>query len=234
MKVLIIIPTLNEEKNIHILINKIIKLNLKITILVIDDNSKDLTREKIVQLNKKFNFVKYIFRKRRLGIGSAHKYGLKWSIKRNFDVSITIDADLTHDPKLIKKMLKIINLKKYSIISTSRFILKNSLKQWPLIRIILTKIRFYIVKVLLNTNLDSSGGYRCYYLKNIKKNDLFKARNNYYFFLIESLYYLEKKGYRIKELPIILPYRLYGSSKMKLKDIFLSLYHLIRLRINQL
>ena len=143
-----------------------------------------------------------------------------------------MDADLTHNPIMIKNMLKIISSKKYSIINTSRFIKKNSLEGWPLSRKLLTYIRFYLVKILLSTKFDSSGGFRCYNLKKIKSK-LLLAKNNSYFFLIESLFYYEQLKYKIQEIPIVLPYRLYGSSKMRLKDIFDSFLNLIKLKLNK-
>lgn len=234
MKCLVIIPTLNENKNISILINKILSLSLKLTVLIIDDNSIDGTRDKILFLNKKYKSIKYIFRPRRLGLGSAHKQGFKYALKKKFDLCITIDADLTHDPINIKKMLKIVSTNKFSIINTSRFMENNSLKDWPLLRIVITKIRYYLVSFLLGTKMDSSGGFRCYNLKKINKNDLFLSKNNSYFFLIESLFYFEKKKYLIKEIPIILPYRLYGSSKMKITDIFFSLLDLLDLKLKKI
>ena len=229
MKLLIIIPTLNEEKNIGLLLNKIIKLKIKLTVLIIDDNSEDLTRKIITSFHKKFKFIKYIYRSQRLGIGSAHKEGFKWAIQNKFDFCITMDADLTHDPIMIKNMLKIISFRKYSIINTSRFIKKNSLKGWPLSRKLLTYLRFYLVKIFLGTKFDSSCVFRCYNLKKIKLK-LIIASNNSYFFLIESLFYLEKLGFKITEIPITLPYRLYGSSKMRVRDMIESLLNLIKLR----
>ena len=232
MKKLIIIPTFNEGENISKLLDKIIKLKLSFEILIIDDNSIDKTREKIFFYSNKYKFIKYVLRKRKLGIGSAHKYGIKWALKNKFDLCITIDADLTHNPIYIKKMFSVLDLNNVAIINTSRFLQKDSLKSWPLIRILITKLRFLMVNLLLNTKLDSSGGFRLYNLRKIKKNHFFLSKNNSYFFLIESLYFFEKFNYIIKEIPVVLPFRLYGSSKMRIRDIFDSLLNLIKLKFN--
>jgi len=232
LKIVAIIPTLNEVNNIEKLFNKLNKLKIEIVILFIDDNSTDGTKEVIIKLNRKYKNIKYIFRPKRLGIGSAHKCGFKWAKKNHFKFCVTLDADMTHDPLLIKKMSSLLIKKEFEIISTSRFKLKNSLKSWPMIRVFITKLRYYLVCFLLNTNYDSSGGFRLYDLRKIKFKHLLMSRNNSYFFLIESLFFLEKLNYKIFEIPIILPYRLYGSSKMKLTDIFSSLLNLIKLRIS--
>ena len=230
MKIVAIVPTLNEKNNIENLVFKLNKLKIKITILFIDDNSTDGTKEQITKLSKKYKNLKYIFRPKRLGIGSAHKCGFKWAKRNKFNICVTLDADMTHNPKLINKMLNLSKNKNYEIVSTTRFKLKSSLKSWPFFRIIITKLRFYLVKSLLKTNFDSSGGFRLYNLKKIKIQDLFISKNNSYFYLIESMFFLEKLNYKIFEIPIMLPYRIYGSSKMRLKDIISSLTNLIKLK----
>ena len=87
-----------------------------------------------------------------------------------------MDADRTHNPFEIKKMLNILKQNKADLIITSRFIKKKSLSDWPYIRKVITKIRYYLVKYTLRTNLDSSGGFRCYNLKKIKKTHYFSKK----------------------------------------------------------
>ena len=228
MRILIIIPTLNEEKNIEFIIKKIIFLYKDIKILVVDDNSKDETINILKKLNKKQ--VSYVVRKKKLGLGSAHKYGILHSYKKSFDYCITMDADRTHDPSRIKLMINYLNKNKYDIVNTSRFILKSSLKDWQLYRKLLTIFRFILVKLILKTNFDSSGGFRAYNLKKINKNFLKFSNNNNYFFLIESLFHLEKLGYKIIDIPIKLKFRAAGQSKMKISHIIESFLSLIKLR----
>ena len=95
---------MNENENIVFLFNIIVK-RFKLPILFIDDNSDDGTRDIILELAKKNKLVNYIFRKQKYGIGSAHKEGLNWALKK-FKICITMDADRTHDPLEIKKILK--------------------------------------------------------------------------------------------------------------------------------
>ena len=230
MKNIIIIPTLNENDNIIYLFNLIIK-KFKIPILFIDDNSKDGTQEKILNLSKKSKLIKYIFRKERYGIGSAHKEGIRWAYKNKFKLCFTMDADRTHNPYEIKKMLKVLKKNNADVVITSRFIKKSSLEDWPVLRKIITKIRYYLVKIILDTSLDSSGGYRCYNIGKIKKRDIFLAENNGYFFLVESLFYLEKLNYKIIEIHSNLKYRSSGQSKMRASDIFSALINLFKLSI---
>ncbi len=223
---LIIIPTLNEKKNIKKLFFQIRKLKLKSDILFIDDNSTDGTREEIINFNKKFNNVKYIFRSKKLGIGSAHKDGLIYGYKKRYKKIITMDADGTHDPKYIKKIINLSD--QFDLINTNRFINPRSIRDWPLFRKTLTTIRFYLINILLNFNYDSSNAFRCYNVKKIKINDILLAKNNSYAFFWESIFHLNKKKYSIKEISVNLPNRKLGSSKMKLQDIIYSLLYLFK------
>ena len=229
-KKLVIIPTLNENENIIYLFNIIIK-RFKIPILFIDDNSTDGTRDLILDLAKKNKLVNYIFRKQKYGIGSAHKEGLNWAFQRKFKVCITMDADRTHDPKEIKKLLRIFVQKKADLITTTRFMKKNSLNDWPFLRRSLTNLRFYLVKLVLNTKFDSSGSFRCYNLEKIKKSHIQLASNDGYFFFIESLFYLEKLNFKIFEISANYKYRFAGKSKMRISDIISAFVNLFKLSI---
>ena len=142
-----------------------------------------------------------------------------------------MDADRTHNPLEISKMLKSLKKNNADIIITSRFIKKSSLEDWPVFRKIITKIRYYLVKIVLNTRLDSSGGFRCYNISKIKMKDILLANNNGYFFLIESLFYLEKLNYKIIEIHSNLKYRSSGQSKMRPIDIFSALINLFKLSL---
>ena len=226
MKKIIIVPTYNERKNISKLIIKIYKLyKSNFDILIVDDNSPDKTLDEVIKLKKKYKFVKYIKRSKKLGIGSAHKIAILSSYKKKYDLIITMDSDGTHDPIYIKKMIK--NMKKYDLIITNRFKKKDSLSEWPIHRKFLTKLRFYLISFLLNIPLDTSGAYRCYNTKKIKIKDILSAKDNGYSFFWESGYLLFKKKYKIYEIPIKLPYRTVGSSKMKIRDIISALYYLL-------
>ena len=231
MKILIIIPTLNEEKNISKIAFSILSLNkLFLSILFVDDNSSDRSQEEIIKLKNKYKNIFYIFRKKK-GIGSAHKDGIKWAFKKEYQFCVTIDADGTHNPFMINKMLNVILKKKknYDIINTNRFLRKNSLSDWPIIRRYITIIRYTLVKIFLKTKLDSSGGFRLYNLKNISFKHFFYSRDKNYFYLIESMFYFEKLGYKILELPIKLKFRNFGNSKMRISHILDSLINLVKL-----
>jgi dolichol-phosphate mannosyltransferase len=215
-KFLIVIPTLNECDNIIRIYKKIKKTNNRANLLFIDDNSSDGSQSIIINLCKKDKKIDYIFRHKKLGIGSAHKLGIKFARNKNYRFICTMDCDGTHDPVYIRSMFKLI--RSSEIVITNRFIIKNALFGWDLKRIVITKLRYYLIMLLLNSKLDGSGGFRLYDLKKIKLNDIFKARDNNYSFFWESTFLLEKK-YNIAEIPIRLHARIIGSSKMQFTDV---------------
>ena len=230
MKVAIIIPTFNERGNIIPLYKKIKKIKKNYKILFIDDSSKDGTINEIRSIIKIDKSVILKVRKIKDGIGSAHKFALNYCYKRKYDIAITLDADGTHNPKLIPKMINLAN--NYDLIITNRFKYKSALKNWHWARKFLTLVRFYLVNILLNINYDNSGGFRCYNLKIIKRSDILISKNQSYSFFWESTYILAQK-YKIKEIPIILPYRKIGVSKMKVTDVISALTYLIYFSIKR-
>lgn len=219
-KKLIFIPTYNEVNNIDNLLGKIRKLYPEIDILIVDDNSSDGTVEFLKNLSDKK--IKYKIREKKYGIGSAHKDGINYAYKNGYNILITMDADGTHEPENIKIFLNLIE--KYDIINTNRFLKKDSLNDWPLSRKIFTYTRFYLNKMLLNVSLDSSGAFRCYNLDNINKYHFNLVKGLSYSFFWESLFVFKEKNYKIFEIPISLPYRKNGSSKITIKDIVGSFF----------
>ncbi len=228
-KLLIIVPVLNEVNNIEPLLKRIFRyVNKNKDILFINDNSTDGTHQKIIEEKKRYKRIFLLNRIKKSGIGSAHKDALKWGFKRKYKYIITMDCDGTHDPKYINKFLNLLKQNKYQIISTNRFINTNSLDDWSLWRKKLTTLRHNLIKFLLNIDYDSSGAFRAYNVKMIELKDIYLAKNDSYSFFWESMYILSKK-YKIKEIPITLPGRLSGSSKMRITDIFLALFYLTKI-----
>ena len=223
--IIIIVPVLNEKRNIEILFEKLNTTNIGFDLLFIDDNSSDGSREIIENLVKNNQNINYIFRPKKMGVGSAHKDGFIWAYKKNYKTIITMDADGTHDPKYIKFLIE--ELENCDIVITSRFLKKNSLENWPLHRIFLTRARHVLISLLLSISYDASGAFRCINCERITLSDLILAKNNDYAYFWESIFILHKKKYHITEIPIHLIYRIVGSSKMTVKDVFISVVYLM-------
>ena len=223
--VIIIVPTLNEKKNVEILFNQLVATNIVFDLLFIDDNSEDGTQEVIKDLAKKKQNINYIFRPKKMGVGSAHKDGFIWAYKKHYKTIITMDADGTHDSEYLKPLIE--GLENYDIVITNRFLEKNLLKNWPLFRIFLTRARHFLISLFLSMSYDASGAFRCINCQKVALSDLILAKNDSYAYFWESIFILHKKKYRIKQIPICLPYRIIGSSKMTVKDVFVSISYLM-------
>jgi len=224
---LIIIPTYNEKRNVSLIIEKINKrVNFKCDILFVDDNSTDGTIE--VLKNIKSKNISFIIRKKKLGIGSAHKFGIRKAYRLKYKYIITMDCDSTHDPKYINKMVK--NIENKEIVITNRFAKNDSLKEWDFHRKLITILRHLFVTFIFKTNLDSSGAFRFYNTKKVKLKNILLAKSNGYSFFTESTVILNKL-YKIEQIPILLPKRFSGNSKMKLSDVFFGFFYIIFLYI---
>jgi dolichol-phosphate mannosyltransferase len=224
-KYLIIIPTYNEKRNVSLIIEKINKrVKFKCDVLIVDDNSTDGTIE--VLKNIKSKNVSYIIREKKLGIGSAHKFGIRKAYQLKYKYIITMDCDGTHDPKYIKKMVKDIQNKE--IVITNRFTKNDSLKQWDIHRKLITTLRHLFVTFIFKTNLDSSGAFRFYNTDKVKLKKILLAKSDGYTFFTESTVILNK-FYKIDQIPILLPKRYSGYSKMKLTDVVFGFFYIILL-----
>jgi dolichol-phosphate mannosyltransferase len=222
---LIIIPTYNEIINSKLIYNKIRLQSADVDILFIDDSSPDNTSESILELIKTDQKLFLITRAKKLGVGSAHKEGFKWAISKNYKIITTIDADLSHDPSLIKEMHE--KIQEYDIIITSRFLKSDSIEEWSIIRQVITRFRHLVVKTLLGMPIDSSGGFRTYNLRKINSEDLFLAKDNGYSFFWESMYFFYKKNYKILEIPMKQPQRIHGRSKIGFYDVYRAVTYLL-------
>ena len=142
-----------------------------------------------------------------------------------------MDCDGTHDPKYINKMLKLVNTE--DLIITNRFGVKNSLSEWNILRKIITSFRYFLVAFLFNTKLDSSGAYRLYNCKRIRLKDILLAKNDGYIFFTESTIIINKI-YNVSQIPVLLPKRYAGSSKMTFTNIIFGFFNIfyIYLRIH--
>ena len=136
MKTLIISPTYNERKNIKQLVNMVIGENPELHLLIVDDNSPDGTGEKVKKLQTEYKNLFLETRPKKSGLGTAYIFGFKWALEKKYDNIIQMDADLSHNPKDLPRMVN--NLQKYDLVIGSRYINGISVVNWPLRRLMLS------------------------------------------------------------------------------------------------
>jgi len=227
-KLLIVIPTYNEKENIENLIRLLLEIESKPDILVVDDNSPDGTGEILDKLALKHKeSISVIHRTEKLGIGSAHVKGFKYAIKQDYQYILTMDADFSHHPKYIQKMID--KSKDFPLVIGSRYIEEGGTKNWGLLRQINSRAANLLAKKMLHIKCnDCTGGFRLYKKEVLMSIDLDKIYSNGYSFLIEILYKCQLNGFQISEIPIIFEDRRAGSSKISKNEIFKAIKTLLR------
>ena len=227
MRTLIFIPTYNEAGNVAALYQEIKRLGLGNDFLLLDDNSPDGTGEIIDRLADADPTVHTIHRSGKLGIGSAHAEGIRWAYKHGYQVLVTMDCDFTHTPASIPDLLK--HVHGHHLVIGSRFLEKDSLPGWNLFRRSLTYGGHFMTGLLLGMHLDATGAFRVYRLDAIPQGVFELISSTGYSFFFESLYILWLSGALVKEVPVTLPARIQGNSKMRMQDAWKSFSLLLKL-----
>ena len=212
-KILVIIPTYNEAQNIEKLISKITALELDLNFLIIDDSSPDGTADIVKNLINNNSDISLIIQSSKSGLGTAYKRGFKWAIEQGYDKIIQIDADLSHNPKSIPKLIEA--SMEYDLVIGSRYIKGINVINWPMSRLLLSYFANKYVKLLTRLRInDSTSGYKCIKTQVLKEIDLDKVQSQGYSFQIEINFLAFYKGFRLKEIPIVFHDRTVGESKM--------------------
>lgn len=234
--VLIIIPTYNEIENIENIIISTFQLYSDISILIVDDNSPDLTYKKVQELELKFS--KQLFLLKRLkkeGLGTAYVEGFKWALKKKFNYVFEMDADLSHNPKDIKRILEPMLINDYDMSIGSRYIKGINVVNWPLSRIILSYTASIYVRIITKMKIqDSTSGYVCYKKTVLESINLDTIKFSGYAFQIEMKYKAYLKNFKIIEVPIVFTDRKYGLSKLNGSIISEAIFGVLSMRIKNI
>lgn len=186
----------------------------------------------IKQLKKRFRNINLIERSKKNGLDSAHKLLYNYALRKNYHYLITMDADLSHNPKTIPKFLKMI--KKYDCVVGSRYVKggRNKLKGF---RLFLSKYGNLFIQFILRIRLNEfTTSYRCFDLLKLKKFNLNKVNAKGYSFFMYTIYLLDKQGYSIKEIPITFHERNFGKSKIPKIELLRTLFNIFLIKFNSL
>jgi dolichol-phosphate mannosyltransferase len=230
MSVLVIIPTYNEAENIAAIMQQVLSQDSRIQVLIVDDNSPDGTAD-IVETERKTNSrIHLLKRERKLGLGSAYVFGFKYALADNYEYIFEMDADFSHDPRMIKEMLS--EIENYDLIIGSRYIQGINVVNWPLIRLIISFFAAKYVRIITRMPInDPTSGFKCFRRKVLESIDLDSIISDGYSFQIEMHYRTWIKKYKIKEIPIVFTDRVSGQSKMSKKIIREAFFVVWKLRL---
>ena len=230
----IIIPTYNERKNMERLIPAIFNLYPDINVLVADDNSPDGTLEEIKILTEIYQNLSYYSRPRKLGLAGAYLDSFRKLLKENNKLGniITMDADFSHAPEVIKEMLA--QISGYDLILGSRYIKGGGVKNWSLARRMLSRTGNMYARAITGMPIyDLTTGFQCFKAELLKKYDFSKIQSTGYAFLIEMKVAAYKLGGKIKEIPITFNDRTEGKSKLSNRIIYEGLIAPWKIRFSE-
>ncbi len=213
VRALIIFPTYNEKDNIEKIVHAVLPLDPRIHVLIVDDSSPDGTGEIADRLSNELEKVNVLHRKKKEGLGRAYIAGFKWAIERGYDYIFEMDADFSHGPEYLKDFLR--EIQDYDLVLGSRYISGVNVINWPMTRLLLSYYANVYTRIVTGLPLrDATGGFKCFRREVLEAIDLDAVTSSGYVFQIEMSMRAWKKGFRIKEIPIIFVDRVAGSSKM--------------------
>ena len=225
--ILIAIPTYNERDNVPVLLRGFAEVPGQFHFLFVDDSSPDGTADLVLSIGKARTDVFLLRRPRKLGIGSAHRDGLHWAYAHGYDTAATMDADLTHRPA---DLLRLVEEREHAdVVVGSRYRRRGSLPGWSPFRRLLSHTGHALTRAVLGMPYDATGALRVYNLRRIPREVFTDVGADGYAFLYESLFRLHQRGYRIREVAIELPARTEGRSKMSLIEAMKSAGRLMAL-----
>jgi len=230
MNTLVISPTYNERKNVQSLIELILGKNSNFHLLIVDDNSPDGTADKVKELQADYPNLHLEERPGKAGLGTAYIFGFKWALEHEYDRIVQMDADLSHDPNDVPRLVKLLD--DYDLIVGSRYIEGVSVVNWPIRRLILSYGANFYSRIITGMPIkDSTGGFKAWRRKVLTEIDLNAVRSQGYSFQIEMNFRTWCKGFKIKEVPIIFIDRTIGESKMSKNIVYEAIFMVWRLRI---
>lgn len=231
---LVIIPTFNEIENIEDILTTVFNLEEPLHVLVIDDGSPDGTADVVKKLMKVHEGKLFLEeRQGKLGLGTAYIHGFKWALKKSYQYVFEMDADFSHRPKDLIKLLNACRDEKADMAIGSRYITGVNVVNWPMSRVLMSYFASVYVRLITRMPIrDSTAGFKCYTRKVLETINLDRIKFVGYAFQIEMKFTAWKFGFDIKEVPIIFTDRKKGASKMSSGIFKEAVFGVIQMKIS--
>lgn len=212
---LVIIPTYNEIENIEDIITAVFDLSKDIHVLIVDDNSPDGTADKVKKLQSQFKNLFLEVRLSKSGLGTAYIHGFKWALDRSYQYICEMDADFSHNPADLPKLIDACETDGYDVSIGSRYKSGVNVVNWPMNRVLLSYFASKYVRLVTRMNInDTTAGFVCYKRKVLESIGLDSIKFVGYAFQIEMKFNAYLKKFSIVEIPVIFTDRTKGASKM--------------------
>lgn len=215
-KALVTIPTYNEADNIRDIIHAVFGLEQEFHLLIVDDGSPDGTGDIVVELQSEYPDNLHLIRRTgKNGLGTAYIAAFRWALERDYTHVFEMDADFSHDPKDLPRLLEACTEYGADLAIGSRYVKGVNVVNWPMSRVLLSYFASKYVRTVTGLPVaDSTAGFKCYRREVLETIDLNKIRFVGYAFQIEMKFTAWKCGFEIAEVPVIFTERKYGESKM--------------------
>jgi dolichol-phosphate mannosyltransferase len=232
-RILVIIPTYNEAKNLPQIVPAVLKQDPRLEVLVVDDNSPDGTGDIADRMAQSKTRVHVLHRQVKEGLGRAYLAGFRWGLEQGYEAMFEMDADFSHDPSFIASFL--VAIEDADLVLGSRYATGVNVINWPISRLLLSLGANLYARIVTGLPLsDATGGFKCFRRAVLDAIDLDRIRSNGYAFQIEMSFWAWKKGFRLKEIPIIFHDRVEGHSKMSKRIVREAIWMVWWLRLQSL
>lgn len=212
-RVLVIVPTYNERDNIETIIDRVLQSVPGANILVADDGSPDGTGKIADEISMRDTRVHVLHRTEKAGLGAAYIAGFGWGLERGYDVLVEMDADGSHAPEQLPRLLAA--LRDADLVIGSRWVAGGTVVNWPMSREVLSRSANLYARVALGIPVrDATGGYRAYRRRVLDGIDLDDVASQGYCFQVDLAWRAVLAGFRVAEVPITFADRERGESKM--------------------
>lgn len=231
----VIIPTFNEIENIEAIVKAVLALPIPLHVLIVDDNSPDGTAAKVKEIQQEFPSQLHLeVRLKKAGLGTAYVHGFKWALSNSYEYIFEMDADFSHNPNDLEKLL--VACKNGADVAIgSRYSNGVNVVNWPLSRVLLSYFASVYVRMITGMKIaDATAGFKCYKRIVLETINLDRIKFVGYAFQIEMKYRAFVKHFKITEVPIIFTDRTKGQSKMSGGIIREAVVGVIMLRLRKI
>jgi dolichol-phosphate mannosyltransferase len=212
-RALVCLPTYDERENLEPITRAILDATPAVDVLVIDDNSPDGTGELADRLAGAEPRLHVLHRAGKAGLGKAYLAGFAWALERGYDLVLEMDADFSHNPRYLPRMLELAG--KADLVLGSRNVRGGGTVNWGVGRKLLSRGGSFYARTILGVGVrDLTGGFKCFRREVLEAIDLATVECSGYAFQIELTYRALRKGFRVVEMPIVFEDRRVGHSKM--------------------
>lgn len=214
---LVIIPTYNELENLKPITDAVLAVDPRVDVLVCDDNSPDGTGRLADELAAKNERIQVLHREKKEGLGRAYLAAFRWALERQYRFIIEMDADFSHDPRFLPKLIDTA-ANEADLALGSRYVEGGGTVNWGVGRQLISQGGSLYARTILGVGIrDLTGGFKCFNRRVLEAIDLDTIQSSGYGFQIELTYRALKKGFTVKEIPIVFEDRRVGQSKMSRK-----------------